>query len=175
LYSNVAFVAHNYVVLSYKRNINVQYIFFIQRRLPYKIWQALQSVHLRDSVEQLPQKLETGIVESGGNFSTGQRQLFCLARALLKKSKILVLDEATASVDFETDAVIQGTIRKEFKECTVLTIAHRINTILDSDRVMVMDHGQAAEFDSPASLLANPDSKFSELVRHYEASHQDKK
>ncbi len=94
----------------------------------------------------------------------GSRQLLCLARAIVRRPKILVLDEATASVDFDTDALIQKAIRQQFKEVTVLTIAHRINTILDSDRVMVLDKGHLVEFDSPSALLQNPNSFFYGLV-----------
>merc|ERR1712001_446524 len=93
------------------------------------------------------------ITEGGENVSVGQRQLICLARALLKKTKILVLDEATAAVDLETDDLIQETIRTEFKDSTVLTIAHRLNTIMDYDRIMVLDKGQIAEFDTVKELL----------------------
>ncbi len=100
----------------------------------------------------------------GENLSVGSRQLLCLARAIVRRPKILVLDEATASVDFETDALIQKAIRQQFKDVTVLTIAHRINTILDSDRVMVLDKGHLVEFDSPAVLLQNPSSFFYGLV-----------
>ncbi|KAK7057035.1 Multidrug resistance-associated protein 6 [Halocaridina rubra] len=94
----------------------------------------------------------------------GQRQLVCLARALLRKSRILVLDEATASVDVETDNLIQATIRWQFKDSTVLIIAHRLNTVMDCDRVMVLDQGQIIEFDSPTSLLTRKDSVFFGLV-----------
>ena len=92
--------------------------------------------------------------------SVGQRQLICLVRALLRKTKILVLDEATAAIDHNTDDLIQKTIRKSFYDCTVLTIAHRINTIMDSDRVMVLDKGEIVEFDKPLTLLNNKQSKF---------------
>ena len=102
--------------------------------------------------------------QGGSNFSVGQRQLLCLARALLKGSKILVLDEATAAVDVETDQLIQNTIREAFKHCTTLTIAHRLNTIIDSDRVLVLDRGHVLEYDTPLALLENDSSAFSSMV-----------
>ncbi len=105
------------------------------------------------------------MAEGGENLSVGQRQLICLARALLRKTKILVLDEATAAVDLETDSLIQTTIRKEFKECTILTIAHRLNTIMDSNRVLVLDKGTIGEFDSPSNLLSNNNSIFYSLAK----------
>ncbi|ORX66363.1 P-loop containing nucleoside triphosphate hydrolase protein [Linderina pennispora] len=107
-------------------------------------------------------------VESGGkNFSVGQRQLISLCRALLWQRKILILDEATANVDLATDRAVQRIIRQEFAECTILTIAHRLNTVMDSDRILVMDQGKVAEFDSPANLLAQ-DSLFKSLVESME-------
>lgn len=109
---------------------------------------------------ELPAGLQHEIVESGQNLSVGQRQLICLARALLRKTKILILDEATAAIDLETDEVIQKVIRNEFKECTVLTIAHRLNTILDYDQILVLDKGEIIEFDTPKKLLENEMSTF---------------
>ena len=105
------------------------------------------------------------VSEGGENLSVGQRQLICLSRALLRKTKVLVLDEATAAVDLETDDLIQRTIRSEFKDCTVLTIAHRLNTIMDSDRVIVLDQGQIVEFDSPPNLLKLHQSVFHSMCK----------
>ncbi|WP_187788088.1 ATP-binding cassette domain-containing protein, partial [Salmonella sp. S146_54837] len=98
------------------------------------------------------------------NFSVGQRQLFCLARAFLRKSKILVMDEATASVDMETDDIVQNIVRTAFKDRTVITIAHRVSTIMDSDRIITLDNGRMVEFDNPETLLAQEDSIFASLV-----------
>ncbi|XP_034949722.1 multidrug resistance-associated protein 1 isoform X2 [Chelonus insularis] len=130
-----------------------------------EIWQALEHAHLKAFVQSLPNGLSYGVSEGGDNLSVGQRQLICLARALLRKTKILILDEATAAVDLETDDLIQRTIREEFKDCTVLTIAHRLNTILDSDRVLVLDKGVVTEFDSPEVLLQKPTSAFYSMAK----------
>ncbi|MBN3303875.1 MRP1 protein, partial [Amia calva] len=119
-----------------------------------EVWRSLELAHLKTFVSGLPDKLEHECSEGGENLSLGQRQLVCLARALLRKTKVLVLDEATAAVDLETDDLIQSTIRSQFEECTVLTIAHRLNTIMDYTRVLVLDKGQIVEFDSPSSLIA---------------------
>ncbi|XP_039980041.1 multidrug resistance-associated protein 1 isoform X3 [Xiphias gladius] len=119
-----------------------------------EIWRALEFSHLKNFVSGLPDKLSHECSEGGENLSVGQRQLLCLARALLRKTKILVLDEATAAVDMETDNLIQSTIRSQFEDCTVLTIAHRLNTIMDYTRVLVLDKGEMAEFDSPSNLIA---------------------
>uniref|UniRef100_A0A8B9P5X6 Multidrug resistance-associated protein 1 n=1 Tax=Apteryx owenii TaxID=8824 RepID=A0A8B9P5X6_APTOW len=117
------------------------------------IWRSLELAHLKNFVSSLPDKLNHECAEGGENLSVGQRQLVCLARALLRKSKILVLDEATAAVDLETDNLIQSTIKSQFEECTVLTIAHRLNTIMDYTRVLVLDRGEVVECGSPDNLL----------------------
>lgn len=116
-------------------------------------------------VKNRTEGLDHEVSEGGSNFSVGQRQLICLARALLRKTKILILDEATAAVDPETDELIQATIRSEFKDCTVLTIAHRLNTILDSDTIVVLGQGQVLEMDSPDNLLKQQDSHFRAMAQ----------
>ncbi|GBP41934.1 Probable multidrug resistance-associated protein lethal(2)03659 [Eumeta japonica] len=126
-----------------------------------ELWQAIEQVELKDAIPALDFKVSEG----GNNFSVGQRQLVCLARAILRSNKILVMDEATANVDPQTDALIQRTIRRELSECTVLTIAHRLHTVMDSDRVLVMDAGRAVEFAHPHLLLRRPDSLLSAMVR----------
>nr|CAD7261608.1 unnamed protein product [Timema shepardi] len=125
-----------------------------------QLWRALEHAHLYTFVKGLPAGLNHEISEGGENLSVGQRQLVCLVRALLRKTKVLILDEATAAVDLETDDLIQRTIREEFKDCTVMTIAHRLNTILDSDRVIVLDKGEVIEFDTPEALLQDRNSVF---------------
>lgn len=134
-----------------------------------QIWEALEQCGMRPAVEEMPGELSGQVAEYGENLSQGQRQLLCLGRALLKQCRILLLDEATSSVDFQTDKEIQKTLRTAFAGCTVLTIAHRINTILDSDKILVMKDGKAAEFDAPQELLKDEDSLFSEIVRHSKA------
>ena len=113
-------------------------------------------------------ELDTEVQEGGKNFSVGQRQLLTIARAVLRAPRVLIMDEATASVDHATDTIIQAKIRQIFAKSTVLTIAHRLDTILDSDRVLVMDSGRIAEYASPADLAADPDSLFASLL----AAHQ---
>jgi ABC-type multidrug transport system fused ATPase/permease subunit len=129
------------------------------------IWNSIEAVELKDQVRNLDGSIDHPVSEYGENLSVGTRQLLCLARALLKRSNILVMDEATANVDYKNDALIQKAIRREFKNVTVLTIAHRINTIMDYDRVMVLDAGQIIEFDSPNELMKREESVFYSLAK----------
>ncbi|KAM6178581.1 ATP-binding cassette sub-family C member 4 isoform 2-T2 [Rhynchocyon petersi] len=130
-----------------------------------ELWNALEEVQLKEVIEDLPAKMDTELAESGSNFSVGQRQLVCLARAILKKNRILIIDEATANVDPRTDELIQKKIREKFAQCTVLTIAHRLNTIIDSDKIMVLDAGRLKEYDEPYVLLQNKESLFYKMVQ----------
>jgi len=125
------------------------------------IWRALGQVRLKEFVEGLEGGLDAPVKEGGSSLSAGQRQLLCFARALLRKTKVLVLDEATSAVDLDTDKAIQEIIRgPDFSDVTLLTIAHRLNTIIDYDRIMVLDSGKVVEFDSPQVLLDRKDSQF---------------
>ncbi|KAK2406348.1 ABC transporter C family member [Trifolium repens] len=134
-----------------------------------EIWKALEKCHLKETISRLPSLLDSSVSDEGGNWSLGQRQLFCLGRVLLKRNKILVLDEATASIDSATDAILQRIIRQEFAECTVITVAHRVPTIIDSDMVMVLSYGKLVEYDEPSKLM-NTNSSFSKLVAEYWSS-----
>ncbi|GFO10855.1 multidrug resistance-associated protein 1-like [Plakobranchus ocellatus] len=137
----------------------------VEEKATEALWEALGHSHLKTFVEGLPGQLDYDCGEGGKNLSVGQRQLICLARSLLQKSRILVLDEATAAVDVETDDLIQKTIREEFNHCTVLAIAHRLKTIIDYDRILVMEHGTVKEFDSPKNLLADKNSTFYSMAK----------
>ncbi|KAJ0785137.1 putative ABC-type xenobiotic transporter [Helianthus annuus] len=134
-----------------------------------EIWKALEKCQLKNTITDLPNLLESPVSDNGENWSAGQRQLFCLGRVLLRRNKILVLDEATASIDSATDAILQRIIREEFSSCTVITIAHRVPTVLDSDKVMVLSFGEMVEYSEPSKLM-EMDSVFSKLVAEYWAS-----
>ncbi|KAJ1970529.1 hypothetical protein H4R34_006034 [Dimargaris verticillata] len=121
---------------------------------------ALPPPTVGEEARPLFNSLEAPIAEGGHNLSLGQRQLVALARALVRQSKVIIMDEATASVDFETDHRIQQTIRQEFATATLVCIAHRLRTIIDYDRVMVLDRGHLVEFQKPLTLLRTPDSLF---------------
>lgn len=121
-------------------------------------------VDLRTAVSALPNGLDCKVHDNASNFSVGQRGLVCLARAILRRNKILILDEATANVDGTTDKFLQKTIREKFADCTVLTIAHRLHTVMDSDRVLVMDGGVMVEFDHAHHLLQNSNGYLTKLV-----------
>jgi len=138
-----------------------------------EVWAVIDGVCMSEHVNSLPNKLNEMIAEGGDNFSAGQRQLICIARALLRNPKILVLDEATASIDNKTDSLIQSMVRQSFVNSTVLTIAHRLHTIIDCDKIMVLDAGVLEEYDSPKNLLNLPDGMFTSLWnRHQESHHQ---
>ncbi|XP_067128878.1 ATP-binding cassette sub-family C member 4-like [Centruroides vittatus] len=130
------------------------------------LWQAIEEVQLKEVISTLPGGLDTHLSEGGRNFSVGERQLICLARTILRQNKILVMDEATSNIDKKTDSCIQKIIREKFKSCTVLTIAHRLHTIIDSDRVLVLDNGKLQEFDRPYKLLKNVNGTFYNLVKN---------
>ena len=135
------------------------------------IWEVLAEVGMKETVTNLKGKLEEVVAEGGSNFSVGEKQLICFTRVLLRRPKILVLDEATANVDNSSDAQIQKMMRNKFSQSTVLTIAHRLNTVIDSDRILVMDNGTVAEFGSSAELLAMPQGIFFGLWKQFETSH----
>ncbi len=129
-----------------------------------EIWNALGLCHMKNFVESQEKKLDHEVAEQGGNLSVGQRQLLCLCRALLRNCKILILDEATASVDMKTDQLIQETLRENFPKATILVIAHRLHTVIDSDLIMVLEKGHLVEYDRPDELLARPESRFAKMI-----------
>ncbi|PSS18052.1 ABC transporter C family member 8 like [Actinidia chinensis var. chinensis] len=134
-----------------------------------EIWKALEKCQLKATISSLPDLLDSSVSDEGGNWSMGQRQLFCLGRVLLRRNRILVLDEATASIDSATDAILQRIIREEFSDCTVITVAHRVPTVMDSDMVMVLSFGKLVEYDEPSKLM-DTNSSFSKLVAEYWSS-----
>jgi ATP-binding cassette subfamily C (CFTR/MRP) protein 1 len=129
-----------------------------------EVWSVIEKVGLKQTIDQSLKKLDMEVIDNGANFSLGQRQLLCMGRALLRNSKVLMMDEATASVDMDSDALIQKTVREAFSSCTTLTIAHRLNTIMDSDKILFLDQGKVSEFDDPQTLLMNKNGYFSKLV-----------
>lgn len=128
------------------------------------LWSALEKCHIKETIASMESQLDSQVIENGENFSVGERQLMCLARALLRHSKILMLDEATAAIDTETDALVQTTIKEAFSDCTMLIIAHRLNTVLSCNRILVMEEGKVAEFDTPGKLMSNSNSKFKMML-----------
>ncbi|GBG79802.1 hypothetical protein CBR_g30065 [Chara braunii] len=135
-----------------------------------ELWDALQAVQLKDKVMKLQGTLNASMAEFGDNFSVGERQMCCLARAILQKSKILIMDEATANVDLETDAQIQTTLRERFVNSTVLIIAHRMDTIIDVDKIALLDHGKLEEFGPPEELLDKEEGMFRGMVKRVGAA-----
>ena len=165
-------------VFSSRRNISIisQFPMLISNSIrlnldPFKmfkdseIWDALDQMQMKTTISSLPQQLESEIISSSSGFSVGEKQLFHLARVLLRKSKIIVFDEATGKVDETTDEIIQTVIRDVFRDCTVITIAHRLSTILDCDRIMVLDRGAIVEFDKPEVLLEKEDGVLKQLYK----------
>ncbi|XP_028914137.1 ATP-binding cassette sub-family C member 9 isoform X3 [Ornithorhynchus anatinus] len=130
-----------------------------------RLWEALEIAQLKNMVKSLPGGLDAMVTEGGENFSVGQRQLFCLARAFVRKSSILIMDEATASIDMATENILQKVVMTAFADRTVVTIAHRVHTILTADLVIVMRRGNILEYDTPESLLAQEDGVFASFVR----------
>ena len=129
-----------------------------------EVWEALHRAQMDEAVRALPAGLDSEVGEGGGSFSVGQRQLLCLARAVLRDSRLLVMDECTASVDVATDGKIQAMIREVFADCTIFAIAHRLATIIDYDHILVLEQGTIAESGHPADLLRDPDGQLSALV-----------
>ncbi|KAG4941625.1 hypothetical protein JHK87_045496 [Glycine soja] len=133
----------------------------------HEIWEVLGKCQLREAVQEKEEGLNSPVVEDGSNWSMGQRQLFCLGRVLLRRSRILVLDEATASIDNATDLILQKTIRTEFADCTVITVAHRIPTVMDCTMVLSIRDGKLVEYDDPMCLMKKEGSLFNQLVNEY--------
>merc|ERR1712224_725883 len=126
--------------------------------------EAIDKSHLKEVVAELPQGIDSIVSEGGTNFSVGQRQLLCLARAILNKNKILICDEATASVDRRTDQIIHDTLHNSFEGATILSVAHRLDTVIENDFILVLGHGKVLEFGPPHELLQNPDGPFWSMV-----------
>ncbi|XP_006820965.2 ATP-binding cassette sub-family C member 9-like [Saccoglossus kowalevskii] len=137
----------------------------LEEKLDSQLWEALEIAQLKPTVSELDNQLDAEVAENGENFSVGQRQLFCLARAFLRNARILIMDEATASIDMQTDAILQTVVATSFNSVTVITVAHRVATIMDSDTILVLSDGKIVEYDTPANLLQDEDSIFSSLVK----------
>lgn len=131
----------------------------------HEIWNALQQLDMTSLIQNLSEKLDTKITGTGSNFSVGQTQLLHIARILLKKNKVVIFDEATGKVDQETNQQIQETVRRVFKDCTVIIISHRLSTILDCDRVLVLDQGVIVEFDKPDVLFRRENGLLREMLK----------
>ena len=129
-----------------------------------QIWSVLEHTFLRDIVQSHPDRLEMDVSNCGGLFSVGQKQLLCLARAILRQSPLVIMDEATSSVDRDTDALIQQSLRTCFRGSTIITIAHQLEAILDYDRVIVMAGGQIVEMGEPKALARNTESEFGQMI-----------
>jgi len=125
-----------------------------------EIWRVLEEVGLKDSVPHLTYQVSDG----GDNFSVGQKQLVCLARAILRNNRIIILDEATANVDPRTDNFIQATIRNRFADCSIITIAHRLNSVMDCDRILVLEAGLILEYDHPWKLVQNEKGTLTAMI-----------
>ncbi|KAI4581558.1 hypothetical protein MJG53_010001 [Ovis ammon polii x Ovis aries] len=130
-----------------------------------ELWNALEEVQLKETIEGLAGKMDTALAETGSNLSVGQRQLVCLARVILKKNQILIIDKATSNVDPRTDELIKEAIHEKFAQCTVVTITHRLSTIIDSDKIMVLDSGTVKEYSPAHDLLQNSESLFYKMVQ----------
>lgn len=137
-----------------------------------EILKLLNDAQLQTLIDNNSKGLDQEIAENGSNLSSGEKQLLCICRAILRKSKLVILDEATANIDVITEQRIQSLISKKFDDATMLVIAHRINTIIQSDRVLVLSQGQVAEFDSPQVLMADPNSEFSQLIKDFKKKEQ---
>ncbi|CAL5345373.1 unnamed protein product [Camellia sinensis] len=139
----------------------------LEEHMDQEIWEVLEKCQLQEAIKEKEEGLYSLVMQNGSNWSMGQRQLFCLGRALLKRRKILVLDEATASIDNATDSIIQKIIRTEFENCTVITVAHRIPTVMDCTMVLAISEGQLVEYDEPMKLISKEGSLFGQLVNEY--------
>lgn len=135
----------------------------------YQIWEALEKTCMKKKFVETG--LETEIKAGGENLSAGEKQLLCIARAILSKNKIILVDEATSSIDNVTEEAILEAIRQNFQDCTMITIAHRLKTIINSDKILFMDQGRVMEFDTPKNLLDNKKGHFYGLWKEYEDTH----